>query len=97
MAIKLLQDIHLSDMSTYNLFKEKWKTAHYRSGLEILDNARNNGLDRKFVDAEWFNALTTLLYEVENLSDPDFKNDKIIASTTAPPLQVGEVYFCLDS
>lgn len=91
MRIQLLQDIHLQNVSIWELVREQWKKGKYASFIEILET--NDALVDKIANADWFNSVTSLLYTVEHFSDPTFKDNKIIASDTPPVLNEGEVYF----
>lgn len=95
MRIKFLQDIHLSDIIAWDLFKTKWNEKHYEQSHNVL--TEHDSLNTKFVDAEWFNNTTDLLYRVEHFSDPTFKDDKIVVSIEPPVLNAGEIYFQIET
>lgn len=91
--VNLVQDIHLSDVELWEYFKKYWDDRNYVAALQLLNT--NQKLLTKYLSAEWLNALTSLVYELENNSDPDFKADKIQLSYIPPALETGGVYFQL--
>lgn len=92
--INLVQDIHLSDVDLWGYFKKYWDDKNYVAALNLLNN--NQQLLSKYLSADWLNALTSLVYELENNSDPEFKSDKIELSYIPPALESGGVYFQLN-
>lgn len=93
MSLELLQDIHLSDDSFWTDFQYYWKNGSYSRALQILEE--NQELVTKYVTAEWFNALTALVYQLETLPD-DFNKKQIKVSYLPPDLEVGDIWFQLE-
>lgn len=94
MAVKLLQDIHLSDKELWSNFQVYWNGGNYVAAVNLLN--ANQQLVTKYVSADWLNGLTTLVYVLENNSDPIFKADRIVLSFIPPSLESGQVYFQLE-
>ena len=87
----MLEEIHLSDNSLRNSFVNYWKTNDYADAVNILQNEQ---LNNKKLIAEIFNQITTDIVLLENNSDPNFKKDKIIVSSSAPTgLSSGDLWF----
>lgn len=93
MSLELLQDIHLSDDSFWTDFQYYWKNGSYTRALQILEE--NQELVTKYVSAEWFNALTAFIYQLETLPD-DFNKKQIKVSYLPPDLEVGDIWFQLE-
>ena len=91
MAVKLLQDIHLSDKELWSNFQVYWNEGNYVAAVNLLN--ANQQLVTKYVSANWLNGLTALVYLLENNSDPTFKADRINVSYVPSSLDTGEVYF----
>lgn len=94
MAVKLLQDIHLSDKELWSNFQVYWNGGNYVAAVNLLN--ANQQLVTKYVSADWLNGLTTLVYALENNSDSTFKADRIVLSFIPPSLESGQVYFQLE-
>ena len=94
MAVKLLQDIHLSDKELWSNFQDYWDSGNYVAAINLLN--ANQQLVTKYVSANWLNGLTALVYALENNSDPTFKADRILLSYIPPSLEIGQVYFQLE-
>ena len=94
MAVNLVQDIHISDVELWNTFEIYWNQGNYIAAVNLLNN--NQQLVSKYVSAQWLNALTALVYQLENNSDDDFKADKIKISYVSPALTTGQIYFQIE-
>jgi hypothetical protein len=84
------QDIQLTDESLRTQYVNYWITDNYTSALALLQNSQ---FTDKVNNATMWNSITTDLTNVENLSDPTFKSDRIQVASTPPTLTSGEVYF----
>lgn len=93
MSLELLQDIHLSDDEFWTEFQYYWKNGNYSRALQILEE--NQELVTKYVSAEWFNSLTTFIYQLETLPD-NFNKKQIKVSYLPPDLEVGDIWFQLE-
>lgn len=91
--IDRLQDIHISDESLWVEFKYYWDNGNYTKALEVINN--NQQLLTKYTNAEWFNNLTDLIYELEVLPS-DFNKKKIVVSYLPPDLEIGDIWFQLE-
>lgn len=87
------QDMHLSDVDLNTQFKQYMTDGQYEAALAIL---QNDQLTDKTVIAALFNYVTDRIVEVQSISDPTFKQNKIQV-VTQPPVGMlnGEVYFQL--
>lgn len=92
--IDRLQDIHISDESLWVEFKYYWDNGNYTKALEVINN--NQQLLTKYTNAEWFNNLTNLIYELEILPN-NFNKKKIVVSYLPPDLEVGDIWFQLEA
>lgn len=95
MAVKLLQDIHLSDEELWSNFQDYWDNGNYIAAVNLLN--ANQQLVTKYVSANWLNGLTTLVYILENNSDPMFKADRIMLSYIPPSLNTGQIFFQIEN
>ena len=87
------QDIHLTDVDLNTQFKQYMSAGQYEEALAIL---QNDQLTDKTVVAALFNYVTGRLVEVQSISDPTFKQDKIKVVTQPPAgMTSGQVYFKL--
>lgn len=93
MSNKIFQDIHLTDEQLWLTFQQYWKTGNYLAAKNLLDS--NKQLITKYANAEWYNSLTDLIYQLQNY--PEFNKNQIIVSYLPPDLEVGEIYFQIDS
>ena len=84
------QDIQLTDESLRTQYVNYWITDNYTNALALLQNSQ---FTDKVNNATMWNSITTALTNVENLSDPTFKSDRIQVASTPPTLTSGEVYF----
>lgn len=84
------QDIQLTDESLRTQYVNYWITDNYTSALALLQNSQ---FTNKVNNATVWNTLTNKLVEVENLSDPTFKDNIIKVASTPPTLTSGEIYF----
>lgn len=92
MAMKY-QDLHLSDVDLNTQFKQYMSAEQYEAALAIL---QNDQLTDKTVMAGLFNYVTGRIVEVQSISDPIFKQDKIKVATQPPAgITSGQVYFKL--
>lgn len=94
MSVQLLQDVHFTDEQLWSYFQTYWGQGNYVAALNLLQN--NQQLVTKYADADWFNNLTDLVYELENNDDPNFKLDKIKTSYIPPSLEEGEIWFQIE-
>lgn len=85
----LLQDIHLSDEQLWTAFQFCWKQGNYIAAKTLLEN--NPQLITKYANADWYNALTALIYELETY--PEFYKNQIKVSYLPPDLDEDEIYF----
>lgn len=87
------QNMHLSDVELNKQFKQYMSAGNYDAALAIL---QNDQLTDKTVIAALFNYVTSRIIEVQSTSDPTFKQDRIVISTTPPSgMTSGQVYFKL--
>lgn len=84
------QDIQLTDESLRTQYVNYWISDNYTNALALLQNSQ---FTDKVNNATMWNSITTDLTNVENLSDPTFKSDRIQVASTPPTLTSGEVYF----
>lgn len=86
------QDIQIADNETRAQFMEYMRQGRYQEALGLLSPE----LGPKIMSAKNLNDLTDKIVEVENLSDTNFKKNKIKVSATPPEgLQTGQIYFKL--
>lgn len=83
-------DIQLSDKSLWQQITTAWNLKRYDTVLALLKDAQ---LNKKVLNAEGLNALTDLVVQLENTSDPTFKQNKIPCQAQQPTQQSGEVWF----
>lgn len=83
-------DIQLSDKSLWQQITTAWNLKRYDTVLALLKDAQ---LNKKVLNAEGLNALTDLVVQLENTSDPTFKQNKIPCQVQQPTQQSGEVWF----
>lgn len=87
------QNMHLADVDLNRQFKQYMTAGQYDAALAIL---QNDQLTDKTVVAALFNYVTSRIVEVQSTSDPTFKQDRIVVSTTPPSdMTSGQVYFKL--
>ena len=87
------QDLHLTDVDLNTQFKQYMSAGQYEAALAIL---QTDQLTDKTVVAALFNYVTGRLVEVQSMSDPTFKQDKIKVATQPPAgITSGQVYFRL--
>lgn len=92
MNLSLLQDIQCSDVNAWTQFQYYWERNNYSEALNVLNY--NPQLVTKYVGAEWLNALTALVYQLEIWG---LERNQIKVSYLPPPnLKVGEVWFQLE-
>ena len=84
------QDIHLEDKDKWAQFQILYQAGSYAEAIALL---KENQLASKSLTATNLNALTNFIVQVEGLSDPSFKNNKIPCQTTQPTQNIGEVWF----
>lgn len=92
MNLSLLQDIHLSDENFWSDFLYYWNAQNYTRAINILQE--NQQLVTKYVSAEWLNALTAFVYQLETLPD-NLNKKQIIVSYLPPDLETGGIWFQL--
>lgn len=86
----MIEEIHLSDETLRESYISNWENS-FSTAESILSNSQ---LNNKKMVAEVFNDITTDVLALENNSDPTFKSNRIIVSTSAPTgLSSGEIWF----
>lgn len=86
----MIEEIHLSDETLRESYISNWEDS-FSTAESILSNSQ---LNNKKMVAEVFNDITTNVLALENNSDPTFKSNRIIVSTSAPTgLSSGEIWF----
>lgn len=86
----MIEEIHLSDETLRESYMSNWENS-FSTAESILSNSQ---LNNKKMVAEVFNDITTNVLALENNSDPTFKSNRIIVSTSAPTgLSSGEIWF----
>lgn len=91
MATSYYQDIHIDDKSIWNQFQQYMAQEQYSTALSLLSNPQ---LANKAIIATIFNKITSQLTDLQNNSDPTFKQDKILCQPQPPVnIQAGEVWF----
>lgn len=86
----MIEEIHLSDETLRESYISNWENS-FSTAESILSNSQ---LNNKKMVAEVFNDITTNVLALENNSDPTFKSNRIIVSTSAPTgLSSGEIWF----
>lgn len=87
------QDLHLSDVELNTQFKQYMANGQYVDALNIL---KNDQLTDKTIVGALFNYVTARIIDVQSISDPTFKQDRIkIAKTPPEDMKKGQVYFKL--
>lgn len=87
------QDMHLSDVELNTKFKQYMANGQYADALNIL---KNDQLTDKMIVGALFNYVTTRIIDVQSISDPTFKQDRIkIAKTPPADMKKGQAYFKL--
>lgn len=84
------QDIHLEDKDKWTQFQTLYQVGSYTEAIALLKEAQ---LALKSLTATNLNTLTNFIVQVEGLSDPSFKTNKIPCQTTQPTQNIGEVWF----
>ena len=85
------QDIQLKDKELWGQFQAMCQAGDYSSALAFLQNTQLSG---KALTAEMLNVLTDYIVQIQNTSDPSFKQDKIPCQSEQPIQQsVGEIWF----
>lgn len=84
------QDIHLEDKDEWAQFQSLYQAGSYTEAIALLKEAQ---LALKSLTAINLNTLTNFIVQVEGLSDPSFKANKIPCQTTQPTQNIGEVWF----
>lgn len=91
MAVKLLQDIHITDKQFWQTFRTYWKSGNYQSAYNLLQSVQ---LNAKHADADWFNDLTDNIYNLETINDPTFvKNKPYVGYTPPSGIQTGNIFY----
>lgn len=86
----MIQEIHLSDETLRENYMSSWES-NFSQATTILNNSQ---LNNKKMVAEVFNNITSYILTLENNSDPTFKSNRIIVSTSAPSgLSSGSIWF----
>ena len=84
-------DIQLTDKELWEQFQSLCQNGDYASALALLQNTQ---LSNKGLTAEMLNALTDYIVQIQNTSDPSFKQDRIPCQAEQPTQQsVGEIWF----
>lgn len=85
------QDIQLKDKELWGQFQAMCQAGDYAGALTLLQNTQ---LSSKGLTAEMLNALTNYIVQIQNTSDPSFKQDRIPCQAEQPTQQsVGEIWF----
>lgn len=84
------QDIHLEDKDKWAQFQILYQAGSYAEAIALL---KENQLALKSLTATNLNTLTNFIVQVEGLSDPSFKANKIPCQTTQPIQNIGEIWF----
>lgn len=84
------QDIHLNDKSEYNDIQRLWQSEDYANAISVINSSQ---FQTKRLTEELFMSLHTVLTQLQNNSDAEFKNDKIKIYDTIPSdIPVGTVF-----
>ena len=84
------QDIQLKDKELWGQFQAMCQSGDYAGALTLLQNTQLSG---KGLTAEMLNALTDYIVQIQNISDPSFKQDRIPCQAEQPTQNTGEVWF----
>ena len=85
------QDIQLKDKELWGQFQAMCQAGDYSSALAFLQNTQ---LSSKALTAEMLNALTDYIVQMQNTSDPSFKQDRIPCQAEQPTQQgINEIWF----
>ena len=85
------QDIQLKDKELWGQFQTMCQAGNYASALVLLQNTQLSG---KGLTAEILNALTDYIVQIQNTSDPSFKQDRIPCQAEQPTQQgINEIWF----
>ena len=85
------QDIQLTDKELWGQFQTMCQAGDYAGALTLLQNTQ---LSSKALTAEMLNALTDYIVQIQNTSDPSFKQDRIPCQAEQPTQQnIGEIWF----
>ena len=85
------QDIQLKDKELWGQFQVMCHAGDYAGALTLLQNTQ---LSNKGLTAEMLNALTDYIVQIQNTSDPSFKQDRIPSQAEQPTQQsIGEIWF----
>ena len=84
------QDIQLKDKELWGQFQAMCQSGDYASAFTLLQNTQ---LSSKALTAEMLNALTDYIVQIQNTSDPSFKQDRIPCQAEQPTQNTGEVWF----
>ena len=84
------QDIQLKDKELWGQFQAMYQAGDYSSALAFLQNTQLSG---KGLTAEILNALTEYIVQIQNTSDPSFKQNKIPCQAEQPTQQnINEIW-----
>ena len=84
-------DIQLTDKELWAQFQSLYQSGDYTSALALLQNTQ---LANKALTADVLNALTDYIVQIQNTSDPSFKQDRIPCQAEQPTQQsIGEIWF----
>ena len=85
------QDIQLKDKELWGQFQAMCQAGDYSGALAFLQNTQ---LSSKALTAEMLNALTDYIVQIQNTSDPSFKQDRIPCQAEQPTQQgINEIWF----
>ena len=85
------QDIQLKDKELWGQFQAMCQTGDYSGALSLLQNTQ---LSSKALTAKMLNALTDYIVQIQNTSDPSFKQDRIPSQAEQPTQQgTNEIWF----
>lgn len=86
-------DLQIADKTLWNQLQIAWANNQYDVVYNIL---QENNLLLKCLNAKNLNDLTETIVELEQTSDPTFKQDKIPCQEVQPTQQNGEVWFQIE-
>ena len=85
------QDIQLKDRELWGQFQAMCQAGDYASAFTLLQNTQLLG---KGLTAKTLNALTNYIVQIQNTSDPSFKQDRIPCQAEQPTQQgINEIWF----
>lgn len=90
--IQLLQDIHYTDQEFWGALQNYWATGNYEAARNLFET--NQQIVSKYAGVDWFNNLTSVIYQLETNSDPDFKTRRPYVGYVPPAnMQEGDIFY----